>query len=292
MTVQQDLKRALSPTNHTPLSSPWIVLDTNILRHTVHENATLGIDLARLGALRGHAPVSLSQTAYIELTNHLLNQKFTFERWQAIVPALDAVIDPEHPIVPMGIALRVMLGVATAPEADLKRGLRGLRAMWHVLKTAREPGDLREGRAFRFENETRSFRPSAIKAELDENERRWRAIFERVVEQLGRPVVPADKPWLAESIRRGIGDDDVLRIPEHETVVQVAVSWLMDHGRGYEKGVGYKPKRNDAMDFDQLFALGLPAIICTSDTRFLNRVRPLRTPGSDRVISPAELLDR
>lgn len=274
-----------------PTPHDWIVLDTSVVHETVRGNATLGIDLAALAALRGSAPVSLSLTAYIELTNQLAKQKFTFPRWQVVASALDAMIDPEHPIIPMGIALRVMLGVATCDESDLQRGLRGLRVMWYVLRTAEAPHHLKEGRRLTFEGERREFRLAAIKGELDERERKWIAPFERLVDELGRPVVPADRQWLAEGIRRHVGDDDVAKIPELETAVQLAVEWLVLHGVQYEKGLGYKPKLNDAMDFDQLFVLGLPAVICTSDGKFLRRVRSLGTPGSDRVLSPGELLD-
>jgi hypothetical protein len=268
-----------------------IVLDTSVLRETIRGNAALGIDLAALASLRGAAPMSLSQTAYIELPNQLRNQNFNFAQWQTIVPTLDAIVDPEFPIVPLGIALRVMLGVATAPEVDLKRGFSGLRAMWHVLKTATVSGDLEEGRDLTFEGEDREFHAEGIKAILDQTEQRWSRIFEGLVKTLGRPAVPDDRLWLAAAIRRILGDEDVRQIPELETTVQLAIEWLMLHGKGYEKGQGYRPKLNDAMDFDQLYVLGLPAIICTSDGKFLERVRSLKTSGSERVLYPSELLN-
>ena len=99
-----------------------------------------------------------------------------------------------------------------------------------------------------------------------------------------------DRPWVTDGIRHGVGEDDVRRIPELETPVRLATEWLVLHGRQYDKGLGYKPKLNDAMDFESLFALGLPAILCSSDRKFVDRVRALRTPGSQRVVSPAELL--
>lgn len=275
-----------------PLANCWIVIDTSVIRETLKGNAELGIDLAELAALRRTAPVSLSQTAYIELANQLRQGAFTFGQWRAVAPALDAVIDREHPIVPLGIALRVMLGTATADGVDLDGGLRGLRAMWHVLSTARAPADLQEGRQIVFEGEPRRFHPSAIERELGQTGRRWAGIFDNVVKDLGRPIAPEDRSWLADGIRRGVGDEDVARVPERETAVQLAAEWHVLHGWRYEKGHGYKPKLNDAMDFDQLFALGLPAIICTSDGKFRERVRQLGTPGSDRVLSAAELIDR
>ncbi len=274
-----------------PAPHDWIVLDTSVVHATVRGNATLGIDLAALASLRGSAPVSLSQTAYVELTNQLAKGIFTFEQWRPVASALDGLVDSEHPIIPMGIALRAMLGVARCDESDLLRGMRGLRAMWHVLKNAGVPDDLKEGRRFSFEGETREFRVGAIKAELDACERGWKATFERFVDELGRPVDPDDRERLAERIRRRFRADDVAGVPELETLVRLAVEWLVLHGRLYEKGLGYNPKLNDAMDFDQLFALGLPAIICTSDGKLIDRVRALRTPGSDRVMTPAELLD-
>jgi hypothetical protein len=269
-----------------------IILDTSVVTETVRGNAKLGIDLAVLGALRGHRPVSLSQTAYFELTNQLRNQKFTFEQWQVVAPALDEVVDPEIPIVPLGTALRVMLGVEIPVEAEMKRGLRGLRAMWHVLKTARASNDLEEGRQIVFEDELREFRASGIKGELDKTEQRWGRAFDGMVAALGRPIAPGDRAWLATAIRRKLGDEDVRLIPELETTVQLAIEWLVLHGRRYEQGQGYKPKLNDAMDFDQLYALGLPAIICTSDDKFIRRVRPLKTPGSERILNPSELINQ
>ncbi|MCU0658845.1 MAG: hypothetical protein MUF64_27375 [Polyangiaceae bacterium] len=267
-----------------------IILDANIIRGTISGNAAIGLDLAVLEALRGRAPVSLSQTAYLELTNQLRNQRFTFDEWQAIAPVLDKLIDPIIPIVPIGIALRVMLGVATAHELELKNGFSGLRAMWHVLKTATSSSDVTEGQRIMFEGELREFRPSGIKAEFDKTEKRWGRAFEGLVKALGRPVRPDDRSWLADAIRRHFGNEDVRQIPELETAVQLAVEFLVLHGLGYKKGKGYRPKLNDAMDFDQLYALGLPAIICTSDGKFLNRVRSLKTPGSERVLYPNELI--
>lgn len=91
----------------------WIVLDTGMLRETVKGSAR-AMDFGRLSRLRGQTPVSLSQAAYLEFTNQLLSGHVTFEKWQAIVPSIEAVLDPVHPIIPSGISLRVMLGVATA----------------------------------------------------------------------------------------------------------------------------------------------------------------------------------
>lgn len=64
---------------------------------------------------------------------------------------------------------------------DTQRAFRGLRALWHVLKTATRASELEEGRVFKFEGERRPFRPSAITAELDRTESLWAGIFERVV---------------------------------------------------------------------------------------------------------------
>lgn len=219
-----------------------------------------------------------------------MNQRFTFEKWAPVAEMLDALIDDEHPIVPMGIALRVLLGVATTDTTDLARAMRGLRAMWHVFKSAHRPADLREGRPIRLEGETREFRPAAIKKNLEDAENRWVGIFAALARELGRPVVPDDREWLADQVRGSI--EGVERVPELETAVKLAVEWVVVHGRRFLPGAAYQPKPapNDAMDFDQLFVLGLPAILCTSDRKLVERVRPLGTPGSDRILYPAELL--
>ena len=56
--------------------------------------------------------------------------------------------------------------------------MRGMRAIWSVLKTARRPEDLRDGRRYTFEGGRRLFRTRKIEEYIAERERVWRDGFE------------------------------------------------------------------------------------------------------------------
>jgi len=262
-------------------SSEWIIFDTDVVRHTLDGDAQHGIDLFELERLRGTRPVSISEIASLELLDDLMSNELHFKQWNTFARRLSPVLDPDFPIIPNGAALSAMLGVG---QVDFDIG-RQQRIAWKVLESARRHSDLRDGRRLHFEGRMWTFRRSSVRRIHSEVESRWNGLFARMAQAAGGAIRSRDRKSVESAIRGNLSLE-IAQVPELETVVR---------GMGIrfgEYGQGYRPKLNDALDFEHLYMLGLPAIVCTSDRRARNFARSLKTPGSERVLSPSELLDR
>lgn len=261
------------------MTSPaWIVLDTDVVRHTVQGRLDVGIDLGRLQRARGNHPVSLSEVACVELMDDLIKGNVTFDAWQRTVPALDAVLDADIPVVPNGRGLGAMLGLVSI-EFDLSQSQR---TAWEILRGARKLNDLRHGRRFEIDGVVRVFKRLKLPVLFAEVEASWVERFRKIDDNFG-PVRSDDRDEMRQRVRTILGED-LVRVPELELVVCATVERLIQHGRGY------RPKLNDALDFEHLFMVGLPGIVCSSDRRARNFARELRAPGSERFMSPSDLL--
>lgn len=267
----------------------WIVIDTSVLMGTAKQLNGLGIDLHQLASFRGSAPISLSQPAHLELARHLLQGTLSIRDWRRIAALLDELLDDAHPILPNGPGLHAMLGGTASPDY-LEVLRRGLRVQWQVLRDVQRISDLRRSGALDLDGQWVRYRAPRLAETVSAIGQRWVTLFDGLVEERGAPFGDGDRAHLTDEVRAGFRAAGIPVFAELETSVQLAVEYFLLHSKGYEAGTGYKPKRNDGLDYEQLLVLGLPGMLCSSDARFVRKVNALRTPGSDRVVTPAGLL--
>ncbi len=270
-------------TNKGPPSHPvreWLVLDTDVTRHTVQGRSELGIDLAALARAKDRLLLSISEVAYLELVDDLTKGNISIKEWRAFAMRVHPLLDPDYPVIPNGRGLAAMLGIERV-DYDLSQSQR---SAWHALRSVRRRKDLQDGRSVMSDGVRRVFRPREISRVLQEVEAKWVGLFAEAESRAEGPVVAKDRREVRDAIRTTLGAD-VARRPELELVIAATVERLIQHGRGY------RPKLNDALDYEHLYMVGLPAIVCTSDSGFRNFARGLGVLGSDRIKSPAEVLE-
>lgn len=265
----------------------WIVLDTGVVAGAAQRDEALGIDLARLAELCGEHPVSLSETAFLEVFGQLRRGRLSFEEWSVVADELDRLLDHDFPVLPGGAQLRALLGVVSL-AGGLDDVVADQRRLWQLLRTATKVSDLDEERRVVLDGQRVNYRPTAIAEIVHDRERVWAEAFAKVTEE---PAASASGDELAEQLNQLFQEHGSREVPELSTAAGFATNLIRSH-QPSKRGDRYRPTVNDAMDFGLLFTLGLPAIVCTSDHKLCRRVRALRTPGSDRVLTPVELLGR
>jgi hypothetical protein len=72
-----------------------------------------------------------------------------------------------------------------------------------------------------------------------------------------------------------------------DLIVHLLAHRVRDAAFGHYSPAPEKP--NDRLDFELLFALPLPAVICTGDLRFIDLVRRLGRGDSGKVMTPDEI---
>jgi hypothetical protein len=275
-----------------------IVLDTNTVRYLVQglpagTDVALLLDLDALDDHRGSHPVSIADPAWAELLAQLLRGSIPFKLWSEKVKALDKVLDTDLPVLPSGHELSVMAGLTKDPSHDPGKMYAYYGASWRYTASATsvesfshphfydEPGGQRMqmgplpadrpaeviadrggGWSAYVDKVRRNFRESGDSAhDLDELREQFRAVLLREL-----PPAAVDRLSLVAGV-------------------------LARHAQRAIKDPNYLAKTNDALDVDILYAVALPAIVCTTDGRLLNLARETNSSDAHLVKSPSELID-
>ncbi len=269
---------------------PWVILDTSTLRHIV-EGVRGHLDIAALGALpRG--PTGISDVAATELARQIVDRRIDAKRWHRVADALDPLLDRELPIVPILAGAGVMLGVPqdladpSKPRSDLAAGQR---AFWAGLRRLSPRAGARE--VF-MDGHRHRFSRAGLRRTLDRMEARWRDGILGVQREDGRRWQSQHRQELREKVWLNFGS--VFGNADVELVVEALTERILSASRSQP----YKPKLNDAMDFEHLVLVALPGLVVTSDERLIRFIERLpkidgRPPrGADRVMTPATLFER
>ena len=273
-----------------------ILLDTGTVRKILHGDPdALDVEeLARRG--EGHA-VSVADGAIAEIAAALLEGRIPVTTWAANVAKIDALLDQDAPVFPGGMELATLAGLRPPPHGfNVESTVAYYRAAWSLLRGATTRGDLErpheyvDGAGARFRIR---FDHAAVKAALADAETKWSSWVEGAGREFRRMRDDGHEPdheELRTLIRRVLRLDGMNDTQLDKLDVAIRVIAI----RSVHAGTGSTPYRpsgpNDALDFDLLFGIALPAIVCTSDERLARLAEATGSADAKRVMMPAQLL--
>jgi hypothetical protein len=275
------------------LGGDRILLDTIVVNNILCEHPS-ALDVQALKEGVGAHPISLADGAFAEIARGLATRKIPVERWARRIAVINDILDPELPVAPGGTELAAFIGLRPMCGIDFE-GMRAYyRGVWAYLCSRRTPADLEKSGSYT----DAAGRRYAVKLDAAHIE----SVFEDVglkwanwVQEAGAKLSKLlhggeqiDEEELRQLIRVFLGMDmKDAELDKLDLAVRVIAA------RTREAAVnGYRPtKPNDAIDFDLLWALPLPAIVCTQDTRLIQLATRTGSADAWRLMTPSALLD-
>jgi len=269
-----------------------ILLDAGAVRAVLYAD-TDALDLEALALLHGERPVSIADGALAELALALLEGQLSLEAWAAGIARFDTVLDPTAPVFPGGLELATLAGLHSPPPAfDAAAAFEYYRQSWALLRRARTKEDLERPSAYvdasgrRWQLRLDSTHVRGLVAEAGMKWRDWIDDIGRQMRDLRREGDRLGAEDLRELIRSVMSRDMTAGALDK---LDLAIRVIAE--RTLQAASGYAPQtHNDSLDFDLLFAVALPATICTTDARLVRLVRRTGAADADRVLFPSELL--
>ncbi len=274
-----------------------ILLDTDVVRKVIFGDPD-ALDLDALAEVRGDRLVSIADGALAELAAALLKDRIPFSKWVTQVTRFDVVLDPAAPIFPGGFELATLAGLRPAPPTfDPASALAYYRASWQMLRRARTKEDLERpgeyidpgGRRVPLQLDSKH-----VAVLLDAAGAKWSAWVNDAGQQLRelrRNGDELDMEDLRELIRGFLGLDGMTGSALDKLDLAIRAIAVRTLQAGAAEPYNSK-RRNDAIDFDLLFAAALPGLICTHDGRLVTLAQDTGSADASRVIHASELLGR
>jgi hypothetical protein len=270
-----------------------ILLDTSAVRKVIHGDAD-ALDLAQLKQLQGQHRVSLADGAVAELAAALTQSRIKVADWAQRIHLFDDVIDPDLPFMPGGNELAVLAGLRAPAGFDLDDTRAYYCAVWRLLRAIQTDADLVKAEQYVAPNgDTMQIRFDGIRVEnvLEDAADAWKmwvdsARLEKLQLEAQGGQISEDElaHLLREEVRRDVSDRNVDKL---EVAIRVSARRTFE----LKANKGYSPKgHNDALDFDLLYGLALPAVVCTGDDRLVRLARSTTAWDGWRVMNAAELL--
>jgi len=262
-----------------------VVLDTCTVRKHI-SNRTPRLDINLIKQKCDMVRLSLSASAFVELTRQVADGDVPFASWQASVPVLNSILDERWPCLPNGKQLAWLAGTQVVdPIESVEDESRHMRACWFHLCDVRPEQIGRCEVRYRLSDGTfRKIRLDRQKLnELVAGQRQeWIDYVRRMQADLsGRGLTARDADAIVELMRSDFGSDpsDASGVAAKlDTVLHMIARFV---ARALNATSGYNPEsernRGDTFDLNLLFYIPLPAIIVTGDDRF---VRGLRETGA------------
>lgn len=283
-----------------------IVLDTNTIRNLIQGAGPKGdpsllLDLNTLANAKGSHPVSIADPAWAELIAQLARGAIPFGAWSKAIHQINQILDPDLPIVPGGRELAVMSGLINDPAFNFPQMCAYYRAVWTFLTEAKSPESFQQSYTFTTPDGQRQrigpidlTRPSE---DIKERGAAWRAYLSRVV-NIARGA-RGDSVNLEKSRDLPIFEDIIQLIQAHLSInlppalvdrLGLYIHVLARHSLRAITKDSEECDQNDAMDLDILYAVVLPAVICTTDKAMRRLARETGASDGNKVMSPSELL--
>jgi hypothetical protein len=274
-----------------------IVLDTGVIRKVIHGDAD-AIDLNALARVKGQHPVSIADGAYAEIAAALLRNSVRIEEWSARIGLFDSILDPDFPVFPGGRELTSFCCGRPQPGMDLEEVKAFYRAAWVYLRSANSSEDLTRNEVYispSGRNWSLGLTRQHVDGILSEIGQRWAnfianiAIHIRTLRGQGHVITEDELHRVtSSSLMVGMGCSDARKL---DLVVRVLSR------RAIEAANGATPYRaggtpNDPLDLDLLFAIPIPAWICTSDSTLYNLVQQTTSADRNSVFMPDGLIER
>jgi hypothetical protein len=279
----------------TPGRTDRILLDTSAVRKVIHGDAD-ALDLARLKQLRGDNPVSLADSSIAELASALFDGRVKINDWTARVLLFDDVVDRDLPFAPGGSELSALAGLRDAADLDLDGMQAHLQAAWQLFRSITTAADLSKkieyttGNGQRFQISLDGLRTKGALDEAATGWKKWTDNARTSKAEIAESGDVPDEEELREMIRNDLhGDLSDASLDKLDVAIRVIAKRTAQLKSGKS---GYTPKGyNDALDFDLLYGLALPAVVCTGDERLVRLARSTTASESWRVMNAADLLD-
>ena len=292
-----------TPHRVMPAGESWrIVLDTNAVRNVVQgaSDPTQVLDLDALAQLKGKHTVSISDPTFVELLVQLLRGSIPWTQWSERAPLLEKVLDPNLPFLPGGRELANMAGLTHDLALvgmdkdggyDQAQSEAYSQAVWRFLSKAKGPADFQKSLVYSAPNGQR-FKIGPI--DVSKPDELVHARGSGWMGYLGRMVHLArhsGRTWTADELRAEyLSAFKVEYPPAAADRLGLLADVLTNFTAKAINHPDYKPKPNDSMDFEVLFATVLPAVVCTSDVKMRKAARESLSSDGKLVMNPLELV--
>ena len=265
--------------NHTDNCQPQLDL------HLIHEKS----DLVRL---------SLSASAFVELTAQLADGRLSFARWKESSPPINAVLDQRWPCLPNGKQLAWLAGTQIVePIENIEDESRHMRACWHHLLDVAPEEIGRSQVAYRVSDGTlRGIRldTRALKDSIAGQRQEWIDYIRRMQAELpSHGFTAKDEDDIHKIMLSNFGSDPsdapgvAMKLDAASRMIARFVARSLP-----SKLAAYNPesekRRGDTFDLNLLFYVPLPAVIVTGDARFVRGLRETDTPHGRQVVTIEE----
>jgi hypothetical protein len=271
-----------------------IVLDTCTVRnHT--DSCFPQLDLNLIQRKSDLVRLSLSASAFVELTAQIADGRLPFARWQEGIKPINAILDQRWPCLPNGKQLAWLAGTQIVePIENVEDESRYMRACWHHLLdvTPEEIGKCQV--VYRVSGGTlRSIRLDAqtLKDMIAGQRQEWINYIRRMqTDLLSREITAADEDAIRKVMRSDFGNDllDAPCVAEKLDAACRMIARFVARALPSEMAA-YNPEsekhRGDSFDLNLLFYVPLPAVIVTGDGRFVRGLRETGAPHGGQVLS-------
>ena len=270
-----------------------ILLDTNVLGNHIDGTPPL-IDLPVVRQRLWKYRISLADST-AEFVEGLV-QADLLSRWHLHVSEIDAILDRRWPILPGGKELAALSGLQTDLTIDVANSQHYYQAVWRLLRDAKSVADLEAGTQFP-DSTGKCFAIkvdfSRVRGELDKERGRWSGYVERKRDEFRtKGIKTGDYDRILAEITADFGAQptDPPEFAEKVDAVSRMVARFL--ALALPKRDAYNPKsdkrRGDVFDLSLLYAVPLPAVICTSDGPFVERLRQCNAPHVKQVVTVEE----
>lgn len=267
-----------------------IVLDTSVVRGLGYGEVAPDCfcDLSHAG----HT-IHLADGTIVELIAQVWTGRFAWANWVRARDLLLTFLDREEPVLLGGRDLFVAAGLSLDGMATDVTGVRrdtydGWQLLSQVQSREALALDVSPGSCA---DPTLGMRPELAEQILSEEKTGWAQTFDEMLKLVGSPI-DGNSAKLISVIGEALDNRVSCRPPPAsvrlDAMIRVHALLLT---RQLKRNEQYNPKKhsNDALDFDLLRYLSLPALLCVNDRRFLAVLRDSKTWQAKWVLSPREL---
>ncbi len=270
-----------------------LLLDTCVIRNCLHQYAPIP-DLEQLKNYKPKILVSIPDPALAELTSQLFNSQIVFKDWSLRIHQLDDVLDPDMPICPSGIELSSLSGLIEGQPLYTNDSKIYYRAIWQSMENAQSLNDLRKGSIYKDSGgkfQRIEFDNLLIQKVMDEEREKFIRSIQQIKILLKESGTPPEK--IEHLILSGMEPREGYSSNSRDKLDAVLRTLAQIYEMSLKEKNAYNPaarkRRGDFIDWSLLFALALPAIICTADTKFVRRIRQKKSKQLRLVITVEEL---
>lgn len=273
-----------------------VVLDTCAVRKHV-SNRMPQLDIGLLNRNRDTIRLSLSASAFVELTRQIADGDVPFASWEACVPILNGILDERWPCLPNGKQLAWLTGTQVVdPIVSIDDEARYMRACWFHLCDVKPEEIGRCQVAYRVSDGTlKSIRldQQTLSSLIANQRQEWIDYIQRMQSDLpDRGLTARDTDAIVELMRNDFGSDpsDAPGVADRlDTILHMIARFV---ARSLNSTSAYNPEsernRGDTFDLNLLFYIPLPSVIVTGDERFVRGLRETTAAHLDQVLTIEE----